>query len=70
MAQQGNPNFASYLSRIEEADARYVAIKEMENFARQGLLDESSKQMLAQLRQEELYLRQLSAQKELYKNKN
>ncbi|MBP3629888.1 MAG: hypothetical protein J6J23_00155 [Clostridia bacterium] len=70
MAQQGNPNFASYLSRIEEADARYVAIKEMENFARQGLLDESSKQMLAQLRQEELYLRQLSAQKELYKNKH
>ncbi len=69
MAKNGEGGFAGYLSRIEEADARYSALMEMKRFADQGLLDESSKRTIQALYREEEQLRQRSADRSLYATK-
>jgi hypothetical protein len=70
MAKKGHSSFASYLSSIEEADARYSALKEMQEFAKTGILDDASKQMLEQLIREEEMLRQRAASKDIFKSKD
>lgn len=52
-AKEGNLDFASYLSTIEEADARYSALKTMQEYAESDLLDNSSKTALNALLKEE-----------------
>ena len=68
MAVDGNESYASYLSRIEEADARYVALTEMQQFADKGLLDDKTKDTLDKLYAEEKRFREASADKRLYES--
>lgn len=68
MAKNGNSSFAGYLSRIEEADARYSAISEMKRLAEQGLLDPSTHKTLEQLYEEERQFRLRSADSTLYES--